>query len=158
MTLTYYLNKSDKRYVTKDIVQLALQDHSNPVNIVMLDDTTITHPTFKMKDVDLYMTSNYVYVDTLLRYYFIDSVEVSKGYAYLHCTCDVLTTYARGLKTQRCIIRRQEYTHDAMQNDGQLPVKQYPAKRCIGQFDTPFHMTTNKYIMGVVGKTSGGNT
>lgn len=160
MQLTYYNNKSDKRYVDKELQLLSLEGHTNPVNIVILDDTNITHPVFKMKDVDLYMTSNYVYVDTLRRYYFIDNITVSRGFAYLHCTCDVLSTYKEALRKQTCIIKRQEHKpyNDLFQNDDKIAVKQYPAKRCIGTFpSTPFSMKTNQYVLGVVGSSNGGS-
>lgn len=151
MQLTYYNNLSDKRYVDKNIVQLSLEGHSNPVSIKILDELNVTTPTFKMSDKDLYMTANYCYVDTLRRYYFIDNIELSKGYAYLHCTCDVLSSYKDALRDQNVIVKRQEHEFDLMQNDGEMPVKQYPAKRCIAQFESPFAMTRNEFVIGVVG-------
>lgn len=151
MQLTYYNNLTDKRYVDKNIIQLSLEGHSNPVNIKILDELNVTTPTFKMSDKDLYMTANYCYVDTLRRYYFIDDIELSKGYAYLHCTCDVLSSYKDALRDQNVIVKRQEFDFDLMQNDGEMPVKQYPAKRCIAQFKSPFAMTRNEFVIGVVG-------
>ena len=151
MQLTYYNNLSDKRYVDKNIVQLSLEGHSNPVSIKILDELNVTTPTFKMSDKDLYMTANYCYVDTLRRYYFIDDIELSKGYAYLHCTCDVLSSYKDALRDQNVIVKRQEFEFDLMQNDGEMPVKQYPAKRCIAQFESPFSMNRNEFVIGVVG-------
>ena len=156
MNLTYYLNKSDKRYVNKTLQQISLQDHANPVTVKLLENTSIVNPTFKMRDADLYMTANYVYVDDLRRYYFIDNVEVSNGYAYLFCTEDVLMTYRDDLLKNGFIIKRQQYKNDLYQNDGMLPIKQYPALRCIGHFDSPFDMSRTSFVMGVVGDTTGG--
>lgn len=161
MLLTYYHNETDKRYVDKKLTQISLQDHANPVTVKLLDNTSITNPTFKMKDLDLYMTANYCYVDDLRRYYFIDDITVSNGYAYLQCTCDVLSTYKNALRNQTCIIKRQEHIpyNDLFQNDPKIAVKQYPAKRCIGEFNaTPFSTKTNQYVLGVVGSSTGGNT
>lgn len=156
MNLTYYLNKSDKRYVDKTLQQITLLDHSNPVAITLLEGTSIVNPIFKMRDVDLYMTANYCYVDDLRRYYFIDSVDLQNGYALLRCTCDVLSTYKEALREQTVILKRSEKVWDRYQNDGELPVEQRVAKRCIGKFTTPFQMSINQYVMGVVGNTSGG--
>lgn len=156
MQLTYYNNKSDKRYVDKNLASLSKAEHSNPVTIKLVENTSISKPTFKMVDKDLYMTANYCYVDTLHRYYFIDNITVSQGYAYLECTVDVLMTYKDALREQACIIRRQEHKYDMMQNDGNIPVKQYPAKRCIGHFTTPFDMNRVSFVMGVVGNVDGG--
>ena len=37
------------------------------------------------------------------------------------------------------------------QNDGEIPVKQYPAKRCMGHFESPFNMKRVSFVVGVVG-------
>ena len=153
MQLTYYNNLSDKRYVDKNLALLSLKGHSNPVNIKILDNMNLAHPTFKMSDKDLYMTANYCYVDDLHRYYFIDNITLSQGYAFLECTVDVLMSYKQELRKQNCIIKRQEHNYDMYQNDGELPVKQYPAKRCIGHFESPFNMERVSFVMGVVGAT-----
>lgn len=159
MQLTYYNNKSDKRYVNKNIEAISLQDHDNPVTVALIDDCDIINPTFKVRDTDIYMTANYCYCDELRRYYFIDNITLSQGFAFLHCTVDVLMTYKEPLKASPCIVSRQEHkpNYDMYQNDGNLPIKQYPAKRCIGKFSTPFSMKTNQYVLGVVGSTSGGD-
>ena len=154
MQLTYYNNKSDKRYVNKVLEPISLQDHSNPVNVALIDDTDLASPIFKVRDVDIYMTANYCYIDTLRRYYFIDDITLSQGYAFLKCTCDVLVTYKNDLLKQNCIIKRQENNHDMKQNDGSIPIKQYPAKRCIGKFSSPFNMSHTSFVIGVVGETT----
>lgn len=157
MLLTYYNNKSDSRYVVKDITAVSKEGHSNPVNITLLENTSIVNPTFKMKDVDLYMTANYVYVDELRRYYYIRNVTLSNGYAYLECSVDVLMSYKDVLKNNSklvAIISRQEHEYDMKQNDGQIPIKQYPAKRCIGKFSTPFSMERASFVIGVIGNTT----
>lgn len=156
MQLTYYNNLSDRRYLNKELQLISLQGHSNPVTIKILDPTNIIHPVFKMADADLYMTANYCYVDALRRYYFIDSIECCNGFGLLHCTVDVLESFKDQLLKTGVILKRQQYIYDTYQNDGEIPVEQYPAKRCVGHFNTPFQMTTNTYVMGVVGNTSGG--
>jgi hypothetical protein len=65
-------------------------------------------------------------------------------------------TYKEPLRAQNVILKRSEKVWDRYQNDGALPVEQRVAKRCIGKFTTPFQMSTNAYVMGVVGNTSGG--
>ena len=77
MLLTYYNNKTDKRYINKNLEQISKQDHANPVSVKLLDNTNIVTPTFKMKDQDLYMTANYCYVDSLHRFYYIDDITLS---------------------------------------------------------------------------------
>lgn len=157
MQLTYYLNKNDSRYMDKKLLQIpASEGHPNPVTITLLENTSIVYPTFKMRDKDAYLYSNYCYVDDLRRYYFIDEITFSNGYAYLKCTCDVLSTYKEGIRGQNVILNRQEKVWDKYQNDGRLPVEQRMAKRCIGQFKSPFSISTNAYVLGVVGNVEGG--
>lgn len=150
MQLTYYNNKSDKRYVDKNIEQLVLQDHSNPVNVEIEDSTSIIHPVFKVKDYDLYMTANYCYVDSLRRYYFIDDITLENGYGLLKCTVDVLSTYKDALRAQNVIVTRQEKHVDFFQNDERYRVEQYTAKRTIA-FPSGFNYGTQEFILGVVG-------
>ncbi len=153
MNLTYYNNKSDKRYVDKVIDQIALSEHANPVSVKLLESTSIAHPTFKMKDVDLYMTANYCYVDDLHRYYFIDNITLSNGYAYLECTCDVLMTYKDQLRTQNVIVARQEQHWDLYQNDPKWKVSQRTAIRTVAFSggDAGFNYNNQQFILGIVG-------
>ena len=150
MNLTYYLNKSDKRYVDKNIELISLMGHSNPVQVSLLDNTSIINPTFKMKDVDLYMTSNYVYVDDLRRYYFIDDITLSNGYAFLKCSVDVLMTYKNALRAQNVIVTRQENHVDFYQNDELYKIEQYTAKRTVA-FSSGFDFNKQQFVLGVIG-------
>lgn len=153
MNLTYYNNKSDKRYVDKNIEQIALSEHANPVSVKLLESTSIAHPTFKMKDADLYMTANYCYVDDLHRYYFIDNITLSNGYAYLECTCDVLMTYKDQLRSQNVIVARQEEHWDLFQNDPKWKVSQRTAIRTVAFSggDAGFNYNNQQFILGIVG-------
>lgn len=150
MQLTYYNNRSDKRYVTKDITQLSLQDHSNPVNVEILDSTSIIHPVFKVKDYDLYMTANYCYVDSLRRYYFIDDITLENGFGLLHCSVDVLMSYRDALLKQNVIVTRQEKHVDYYQNDEKYRVEQYTAKRTVA-FSSGFDFNTQEFVLGIIG-------
>lgn len=153
MQLTYYNNLSDKRYVDKNIIQISKEGHANPVDIILIDDTSLAKPTFRMKDTDLYMTTNYCYVDSLRRYYFIDDITLSKGFAYLHCTCDVLMTYKEQLRHQNVIVARQEQHWDLFQNDPNWKVSQRTAIRTVAFTggDGGFDYNTQQFVLGIVG-------
>lgn len=52
---------------------------------------------------------NYVYIDKLKRYYFIDKIEITrKGYFTFYLHIDVLMTYAENIKSLYGIVTRQE--------------------------------------------------
>lgn len=155
MQLTYYNNKSDKRYLNKNIEQLALTGHSNPVNIVLVDDTDIVTPVFKMSDHDLYMTANYCYVDTLRRYYFIDDITLSEGYAFLHCTCDVLMTYKEEIKQRRVVVKRQENNFNLYQVDDKITLLNYECVKTISfPTDKGFDANKQEFVLCTIGNTN----
>lgn len=155
MQLTYYNNKSDKRYLNKNIEQLVLTGHSNPVNIVLVDDTDIVTPVFKMSDHDLYMTANYCYVDTLRRYYFIDDVTLSEGYAFLHCTCDVLMTYKEEIKQRKVVVKRQENNFNLYQVDDKITLLNYECVKTISfPTDKGFDANKQEFVLCTIGNTN----
>ena len=154
MRLTYYNNKSDKRYVDKTIEQIVAPTGSqNPVQCDILDDSSLAKPTFKVHDFEVSMTANYLYLDELRRYYFIDDITMSKGYAYLKCTCDVLSTYKNGLRQQHCIIKRQKNKFNLYQNDPQTKILNYEALK-IAEFPDGFDSSKQVFILGCMGSTS----
>ena len=153
MQLTYYNNTTDKRYLVKKITQLSKAGHSNPVTVHLIDDTNIVHPTFKMADVDLYMTANYCYVDDLHRYYYIDKITTSKGWSYLECTEDVLMTYAHDIGNLDTIVDRNEIDYNLYQVDNEMMVNNYTSFQRI-EFAKGFEKEKQNFIMCVIGNTS----
>lgn len=153
MQLTYYNNTTDKRYLVKKLTQISKSGHSNPVTVHLLDDTNIVHPTFKMADVDLYMTANYCYVDDLHRYYYIDKITTSKGWSYLECTEDVLMTYARNIGELDTIVDRNEIDYNLYQVDNEMMVNNYTSFQRI-EFAKGFDKNVQNFVMCVIGNTS----
>lgn len=153
MQLTYYNNKTDKRYLAKKLERLSLAGHSNPVTISMIEDTSIAKPVFKMKDKDIYMTANYCWVDTLHRYYYIDDIVLSNGFAYLHCTVDVLMSYARDIGNLDVIVERNELRHNMYQVDNQLTLNNYTSTKRI-EFSHGFDKNKQEFILCVIGDTT----
>lgn len=152
MQLTYYNNKTDRRYLRKTLEQINLQGHANPVNIIILDDTSIAHPTFKMKDEDIYMTANYCYVDTLRRYYFIDDITLSQGFAYLRCTEDVLMTYAQQLHDIDVLVDRNQWDYNLYQVDDKLSLYNFRSQKRV-EFPSGFDENAQEFLLGVIGNT-----
>lgn len=155
MQLTYYNNKTDRRYINKTLEQISLANHSNPVTVKFIDNTTVAHPTFMMRDVDIYMTANYCYVDDLHRYYYIDNIELSQGYAYLHCIEDVLMTYKNEIPNLEVIASRNEIDYNLYQVDNEMMVNNYPSVERI-EFSKGFDKNKQNFMLCVIGDTSGG--
>lgn len=153
MQLTYYNNKTDKRYLKKKIEQISLSGHANPVNIIMLDDSSITHPTFKLKDNDIYLTANYCYVDTLRRYYFIDDITLSQGYAFIRCTEDVLMTYAQQMHDVDVLVDRNQWDYNLYQKDDKVKCYNFTSEKRL-EFPSGFEKNTQRFMLCVVGNTT----
>lgn len=153
MQLTYYNNKTDKRYLKKKLEQISLAGHANPVNIIMLDDTSITHPTFKLKDNDIYLTANYCYIDTLRRYYFIDDITLSQGYGYIRCTEDVLMTYAQQMHDVDVLVDRNQWDYNLYQKDDRVKCYNFTSEKRL-EFPSGFEKNTQRFMLCVVGNTT----
>ena len=153
MKLTYYNNKSDRRWLSKDLETLSLAGHANPVDIKMLESSSIVKPVFKMKDVDLYATANYCWVDTLHRYYFIDDIILSEGYAYLHCSIDTLMTYREQLHDIKVLVDRNQWDYNLYQVDDKLALNNFTSQKRI-EFPDGFNKEVQAFVLGVIGNTN----
>lgn len=153
MQLTYYNNKTDKRYLVKKLEKISLAGHSNPVNISIIEDTSIVRPVFKMRDKDLYMTANYCYVDDLRRYYYIEDRTLSNGFAYLHCVVDPLMSNVRDIANLEVIVERNELRHNMYQVDNDLTLNNYTSTKRI-EFSHGFDKNKQEFILCVIGDTT----
>lgn len=148
MEATLYFNKSDNRYVLKDIEEI------RTFNVEILDDSSITDPVLKLSLPTGYMNANYLWLKDLHRYYYINNITLSKGYAILTCHVDVLMTYAAEIRNESCIVRRNEALDrcNSYQVDDEKKLNSYPCTRTL-KFpeDMGFDSTVNEFVMGVVG-------
>ena len=153
MQLTYYNNKSDKRYLKKKIELLTLKGHANPVNITLLENTSLARPTFKLADKDLYMTANYCYVDSLHRYYYILDRRVSEGYAYLECEVDAKMSFAEQLHDIDVLVDRNQWDYNLYQKDDKIELYNFTSEKRL-EFPSGFDKNTQRFMLCVLGNTS----
>lgn len=153
MQLTYYNNKTDKRYLKKNIELLSLEGHANPVNISLLENTSIARPTFKLADKDLYMTANYCYIDTLHRYYYILDREVSNGYAYIKCECDVKMSFVKQFKDNEVLVTRNQWDYNLYQVDDKTKLYNFSSTKRI-EFPSGFDKNKQEFMLCVIGNTT----
>lgn len=101
MTITLYNSNSDRRTLTKDIVQVADID-----NVNLLDDCNIISPVFLLSNVE-WASANYLYCSDFKRYYYIDNVEyVPANLIRLRCSCDVLMSFKNDILKSSAIVQR----------------------------------------------------
>lgn len=92
------------------------------------DGSSVLEPTFivKAEGTD-YNNSNYLYIPSLERYYFIRNfVQINGGLVELICKEDSLRTFANGLRLQSGIIARQEQEYNTYIPDGTFKAYAYP--------------------------------
>lgn len=88
--LKIYTNKSNQNIINKRI------DLVSELNCTFKDDIDILNPALLVKN---YTGGNYCYLSDFERYYYIDDVGLLKGGVYqLHCSVDVLKSYADDLE------------------------------------------------------------
>lgn len=88
--LKIYLNQSNQNVINKEI------DLISELTCTFKDDIDILNPVLLVKN---YTGGNYCYISDFERYYYIDDVGLLKGGVYqLHCSVDVLKSYADDLE------------------------------------------------------------
>lgn len=88
--LKIYTNKSDQNVINKDKTVVST------MKCTFKDNIDILNPVLLIKN---YTGGNYCYILDFERYYFIDDVSLLKGGVYqLHCSVDVLQSYATELE------------------------------------------------------------
>ena len=153
MQLTYYNNKTDRRYMIKNIEMVTLEGHTNPVTIKLLEETSIAKPVFKMRDKDLYMTANYCYVDSLHRYYYILDRRVSEGYGYLECEVDAKMSFAQQLHDIDVLVDRNQWDYNLYQKDDKIELYNFTSEKRL-EFPSGFDRNAQRFMLCVVGNTS----
>lgn len=119
MTIIFYSNASDKRYVTKAITEIATIE-----NAVLLDDNiSVTTPSFRVVNVD-FTTINYCYVPEFKRYYYISNYRFEFGKQIVFdCVVDVLMSFANEIKNTNAIVIRANVQGNVLINDELQPIR-----------------------------------
>lgn len=115
MKLILYNNMSDNATLSKTISEIVVID-----NVVLLDDTDILNPVFRLKIPNDITAFNYCHCDIFGRYYYVRNITVETGGIYrLECAVDVLMTYREQILNTSAIIMRGGTNYNVLVNDGQ---------------------------------------
>lgn len=143
-----YFNKSDKRYVDKEL-QAITYDGSDHIDVEFKEDTSLEDPTFILRTQSKVLTANYIYVPDMNRYYYINSYTVSHQRIYINCHVDVLMSFKKEFKKENVIVARNEKLFDLYLDDNKYKVQD---RTCVRTVRFPSGFTTRNLILGVVGK------
>lgn len=146
-----YKNTSDNITVNKNISQLG----SN-LTLSMKEDTDIINPTIFISRTINMKTANYLYIQDLNRYYFINSIETSQQYYILHCTVDVLMSYKGQILSQWAIVSRNANRTKMYLQDEKLKLYNVTRYEPI-PFPSGFYQSGSKVSSFVLTLNGGGN-
>ena len=150
MDATLYFNKSDKRYVDKQLEAITYEG-SDHIDIEFKEDTSLEDPTFILRTQSKVLTANYIYVPDMNRYYYINDYTVSHQIIYINCHVDVLMSFKKEFKKENVIVARNEKLFDLYLDDNKYKVQD---RTCVRTVRFPSGFTTRNLILGVVGKNS----
>lgn len=146
MQAKFYLNKSDKRYLNKNI---ELKYDNIPIQI--LEPSSVVRPRLRLSSGLIGQGVNYLYVTDLERYYYIKDWIMENGHVTLECEVDVLMSFNSSIKSQNVIVKRNERLFNMYLEDGQYKVQNRTAVRTVV---FPSGFTGHQIILGVVGSPS----
>lgn len=120
-------------------------------NCVLIDDTSLMHPTFKLEIGSNPIAKNYCYVADFDRYYFINNIRSFQGFWYIECTEDVLASYRGTIGSQTHYVLRAASAYDEYISDAMYSAK---AKMSGDHTESGSVMawgTQHSYIVGITG-------
>ena len=120
MTVDFFINKSDNRYIDK-----TLQNVITLNNVYLKSDENKETMTLELDYNATVLSANYCYIRELSHYYYISEPTFGKQRIFLPLRCDLLMTFKTDIYKLDCIISRQQEEYNAYLKDDRLPVKAY---------------------------------
>lgn len=128
MTITFYNNESDAIVVSKKITQI-----SSINNAKIINETDIVNPSIivsrKFYD-SIILKANYLYIDKLERYYYINNISFAESMIVIDCTVDVLMSYKSKIRNITCTVTRNENLKNGYLNDDNYNIQAYKQVVC----------------------------
>lgn len=111
-----YKNKSDKIVMNKNISQVGSR-----LTLHFKDESEIIRPTIIIsRDVAIDSGVNYIYVEDLNRYYFVDEITLENQRYIIRCTVDVLMSHKEQIMGIQCVVGRNKNIYNMFLNDDRL--------------------------------------
>ena len=152
MTITAYRITDNNNVVDKNTGAAIASAVVRPTAVVDMHN-----PAFVVDVNNALYNCNYLYCDTFRRWYYINNISVSAGQTLtLHCTVDVLKSFAAAIKALRAtVVRSESVGAPTYIPDSQLPINPVVVDTESIKFaTTPFIGDGNSYILTTLG---GGN-
>lgn len=118
--ITLFRNKSPENQIKKNLELV------QNLTGTFRDQVDVHNPVFRIEYANP-ADFNYVYISSFGRCYHVQSVDVVRnGILDVHCTCDVLNSFANEILANEAIIDKQETKYNLYLNDDSLKVYQNP--------------------------------
>ncbi len=128
---------------------------ADTLDCLLLDNTSLMNPTFKLNVGGNPVGFNYCYVSSFERYFFINDWSYEKGFWYASCTCDVLASWKTEIGAGSHYVLRSAASYN-----GDISDEIYPATTQISAYidyadngDPLAWSGGHCYILGIVGNT-----
>ena len=128
MTITFYNNESDAIEVSKKITSV-----SSINNAKIINETDIVNPSIIVSRNfydSIILQANYLYIDNLHRYYYINNISFADSMIVIDCTVDVLMSYKNGIRNITCTVTRNENLKNGYLNDDNYNIQAYKQVVC----------------------------
>lgn len=89
-----------------NVARKNLQSRSGNLTLHFKNESEVVNPTIYISRSQDILDSNYIYVDDLKRFYYINEITLEAQRYILKCHVDVLMSFYNDLIYQRCIIER----------------------------------------------------
>lgn len=121
------------------------------LDCLLLDNTSLMNPTFKLNVGGNPVGFNYCYVPSFERYFFINDWSYDKGFWYAACTCDVLASWKTEIGTGSHYILRSASDYDGYISDPYYGAKITETAVRLPQSGALYWGTNHSYVVGITG-------
>ena len=122
---------------------------------VLIDETSLMNPVFKLEIGSNPIGKNYCYVSDFNRYYFITDITSSQNFWYISCKCDVLASFKTEIGAQSHYVLRSASSYDGLISDTVYPTSIETAgyiDYADSEYGDPLSYSGgNCYVLGIVG-------
>lgn len=143
-SVTLQINSSPKNQLDKSLANVLA------VTGNLKEDSSVVDPIILVQaPLSTIVNANYMTIPAFGRSYFItDMISVRNSLVEIHAHCDVLTTYAAGIRGNDAIIYRQENDWNLYLDDGSFQVYNNPN---VLTRPFPSGFSTLEFILAVAG-------
>lgn len=120
---------------------------------IFRENVNITEPEFDIEFVNYPDTLNYVWISSLKRFYFIDTITLVRNNLYrIKCHCDVLMSFMDDVLNSKVIAVRSETDYDGRLIDNKLPAVYKTSRTVVFGSSTLSHIAAkNCFVVQVMG-------